>query len=185
MTTWFDVITLATPKGGTGKSTLSRGLAAYWFALGRKPALVDADPTETLAKRYNPDGPLGAVPVIAEPEERVGEVIAELRRRHTPVIVDTAGFRNRTNITALVATDLALSPICRRPIPPSPRCGLQMLAPSLPASDVKPIPASPPLLPKRPKWGGSCEPPRPELLLGLRLAAVARPHEDETLGLIG
>jgi chromosome partitioning protein len=111
MTTWFNVITLATPKGGTGKSTLSRGLAAYWFALGRKPALVDADPTETLAKRYNPTGPLGGVPVIAEPEERVGEVIEELRGRHAPVIVDTAGFRNRTNITALVATDLALIPL--------------------------------------------------------------------------
>lgn len=111
MTAWFDVITLATPKGGTGKSTLSRGLAAYWFALGRKPALVDADPTETLAKRYNPAGPLGGVPVIAEPEERVGEVIEELRGQHTPVIVDTAGFRNRTNITALVATDLALIPL--------------------------------------------------------------------------
>jgi len=51
MTAWYDVITLATPKGGTGKSTLSSGLAAYWFALGRKPALVDAEPTETLAKR--------------------------------------------------------------------------------------------------------------------------------------
>jgi chromosome partitioning protein len=111
MSAWYDVITLATPKGGTGKSTLSRGLAAYWFALGCKPALVDADPTETLAKRYNPEGPLGPVPVIAEPEERVGEVIAELRRRHSPVIVDTAGFRNRTTITALVATDLALIPL--------------------------------------------------------------------------
>src|SRR3954463_2706141 len=111
MTVWYNVITLATPKGGTGKSTLSRGLAAYWFALGRKPALVDADPTETLAKRYNPAGPLGGVPVIAEPEERVGEVIEELRGRHAPVIVDTAGFRNRTNITALVATDLALIPL--------------------------------------------------------------------------
>ncbi len=29
-------------------------------------------------------------------------------RRHAPVIVDTAGFRNRTAITALVATDLAI-----------------------------------------------------------------------------
>ncbi|HTV87579.1 MAG TPA: ParA family protein [Stellaceae bacterium] len=111
MTAWFDVITLATPKGGTGKSTLSRGLAAYWFALGRKPALIDADPSETLAKRYKPDGPLGAVPVIAEPEERVGAAIDELRGRYAPVIVDTAGFRNRTNITALVATDLALIPL--------------------------------------------------------------------------
>ena len=111
MTAWYDVITLATPKGGTGKSTLSRGLAAYWFGIGRKPALVDADPTETLAKRYNPAGPLGSVPVVAEPEERVGEVIEELRRQHSPVIVDTAGFRNRTTIAALVATDLALIPL--------------------------------------------------------------------------
>jgi chromosome partitioning protein len=111
MTAWFDVITLTTPKGGTGKSTLSRGLAAYWFTLGRKPALIDADPSETLAKRYKPDGPLGAVPVVAEPEERVGAVIEELRGRYAPVIVDTAGFRNRTNITALVATDLAVIPL--------------------------------------------------------------------------
>lgn len=111
MTAWYDVITLATPKGGTGKSTLSRGLAAYWFALGRKPALIDADPTETLSKRYNPEGPLGAVPVVAEPEERIGDVIEELRQRHSPLIVDTAGFRNRTTITALISTDLALIPL--------------------------------------------------------------------------
>jgi chromosome partitioning protein len=109
--TWFDVIALATSKGGAGKSTLARGLAAHWLGLGRKPALIDADPTGTLAKRYNPQGPLGAVPVIAEPEERVAEVIEEFRTRHTPVIVDTAGFRNRTTISALVAADLAIIPL--------------------------------------------------------------------------
>lgn len=48
---------------------------------------------------------------MAEPEERVDEVIEELRKRHAPVIVDTAGFRNRTTIGALVATDLALIPL--------------------------------------------------------------------------
>jgi chromosome partitioning protein len=108
---WYDVIALATSKGGVGKSTLARGLAAHWFALGRKPALIDADPTATLSKRYNPQGPLGAVPVIAEPEELVAEVIDKLRARHTPVIVDTAGFRNRTTISALIAADLAIIPL--------------------------------------------------------------------------
>jgi chromosome partitioning protein len=108
---WYDVIALATSKGGVGKSTLARGLAAHWFALGRKPALIDADPTATLSKRYNPQGPLGAVPVIAEPEELVAQVIDKLRARHTPVIVDTAGFRNRTTISALVAADLAIIPL--------------------------------------------------------------------------
>jgi chromosome partitioning protein len=108
---WYDVIAFATSKGGVGKSTLARGLAAHWFALGRKPALIDADPTATLSKRYNPQGKLGAVPVIAEPEELVAEVIEKLRTQHTPVIVDTAGFRNRTTISALVAADLAIIPL--------------------------------------------------------------------------
>jgi chromosome partitioning protein len=107
----FGVITLATSKGGAGKSTLARSLAAHWFALGHRPALVDADPQRSLANRYDPNGRLKGLPIIAEPEERVSEVIEELRARHAPVIVDTAGFRNRTTIGALVATDLAIIPL--------------------------------------------------------------------------
>ena len=63
----FGVLTVATPKGGTGKSTLARCLAAHWFALGHKSALIDADPQQTLASAFNPQGPLGAVPVVSEP----------------------------------------------------------------------------------------------------------------------
>ncbi len=107
----FDVITLATSKGGAGKSTLARSLAAHWFHLGHKPALIDADPQRSLANRYDPAGKMAGLPVIAEPEERVAEVIEELRRHHKPVIVDTAGFRNRTTISALVATDLTIIPL--------------------------------------------------------------------------
>lgn len=106
----YDVITLATPEGGAGKSIFTSRLAAYWFVLGRKPALIDADPTETPAstlidravtKRYNRDGPLGTVPVVAEPEERVGPVYRGAAAPVQPNIVHTAGYRNRTTITAL------------------------------------------------------------------------------------
>jgi chromosome partitioning protein len=107
----FGVITLATSKGGVGKSSLGRSLAAHWFGVGHKPALIDADPQRTLANRYDPKGRMGGVPVVAEPEERVGETIAELRQQHAPVIVDTGGFRNRTTIGALVVTDLAIIPL--------------------------------------------------------------------------
>lgn len=107
----FDVITLATSKGGAGKSTLARSLAAHWLMVGQKPALIDADPQRTLANRHDPSGKLGAVPMIAEPEERVAEAIEELRGSRRPIIVDTAGFRNRTTISALIASDLALIPL--------------------------------------------------------------------------
>lgn len=107
----FGVITLATSKGGAGKSTLARSLAAHWLTVGHKPALIDADPQRTLASRHDPTGKLGAIPLAAEPEERVVEAIEELRGRCQPVIVDTAGFRNRTTICALVASDLAIIPL--------------------------------------------------------------------------
>ena len=107
----LGVIVLATSKGGAGKSTLARSLAAHWHLVGHKPALVDADPQRTLANRHDPGGRLGGVPLVAEPEERVAEVIDEMRRKHAPVIVDTAGFRNRTTICALVAGDLAVIPL--------------------------------------------------------------------------
>lgn len=107
----LGVIALATSKGGVGKTTLARSLAGHWFNLGRRPALVDADPQRSLAGRYDPNGRLAGVPVVSEPEERVAEAIEELRAGYAPVIVDTAGFRNRTTIAALVATDLALIPL--------------------------------------------------------------------------
>ena len=107
----FDVITLATSKGGAGKSTLARSLAAHWLMVGQKPALIDADPQRTLANRHDPSSKLGAVPLVAEPEERVAQAIEELRGARRPIIVDTAGFRNRTTISALVASNLALIPL--------------------------------------------------------------------------
>ena len=38
------IITLATSKGGVGKSTLARNLAAYWLNIGQKVAVIDSDP---------------------------------------------------------------------------------------------------------------------------------------------
>lgn len=107
----IPVITLATTKGGAGKSTLARALAAHWLVTGYSPALIDADPQRTLINRHDPSGPFKSVPVISEPEERVGFVIDELRATHAPVIVDTAGFRNRTTVTALMACDVAMIPL--------------------------------------------------------------------------
>ena len=107
----LGVLTLVTSKGGAGKSTLARSLAAHWLMVGHKPALIDADPQRSLANRHDPEGKLGGVSLIAEPEQRVREVIEDLRRHHAPLIVDTAGFRNRTSIYALVASDIALIPL--------------------------------------------------------------------------
>ena len=35
---------------------------------------------------------MAGIPIVAEPEERVANVIEDLRARHAPVIVDTRAF---------------------------------------------------------------------------------------------
>lgn len=107
-----QVIVLATGKGGAGKSALSRSLAAHWFAAKHSPAIVDADPQMSIARLHDPEGLLGQVPVITDPEATsVQTTIAELTEHHQPVIVDTAGFRNQTTIMAAIAADLVLIPL--------------------------------------------------------------------------
>lgn len=105
------VITLATSKGGVGKSTLTRNLAAHWTNIGMKVAIIDADPQGSIIGRHDPEGPLKALTVLAEPEETVSSLIEDIKGSFDYVIVDTGGFRNRTTVRALISSDLAIIPL--------------------------------------------------------------------------
>lgn len=105
------VITLATSKGGAGKSTLARNIAAHWLNIGMKVAIIDADPQGSIINRHDPKGPLGKLVIIAEPEETVSSTIEEYKHQFNYVIVDTGGFRNRTTVRALISTNLAIIPL--------------------------------------------------------------------------
>src|SRR5215204_4924692 len=83
------VLVLATGKGGVGKSSLARSLAGHWLHIGQRPAIIDADPQASIASFHDEEGPMGMAPVI----------------------VDTAGFRNKTTIIACVAADMVLIPL--------------------------------------------------------------------------
>lgn len=105
------VITLATSKGGAGKSTLARNIAAHWLNIGFRVAIIDADPQGSIVGRHDEKGPLKNLIVIHNPEETISETIEELKDKVDFLIIDTGGFRNRTTILALVKTDIALIPL--------------------------------------------------------------------------
>lgn len=106
-----QVITLATSKGGAGKSSLVRNMAAHWINIGMKVAIIDADPQGSIINRHNPKGLLKDLMVIADPEESVSESINQLKQSYNYIIVDTGGFRNKTTVKALITTDLAIIPL--------------------------------------------------------------------------
>jgi len=105
------VLTLAGSKGGCGKSTLARMLAALLAREEAEFALIDADPNRAahrwLENIY--EGP----PVThraEDNEDRLAHLIAELREQYALVIVDTAGFENLGSSVAIASADAVLIP---------------------------------------------------------------------------
>ena len=109
------IIALATLKGGSGKSTIAACLAAYWLLDGCKVALFDTDPQGSLINWRQPDGPLEDLRIIANHTQTVGQAIAQSAGSYDVVVADTAGFRNRTTIAVLAATDIAIVPVKASP----------------------------------------------------------------------
>jgi chromosome partitioning protein len=112
------ILAIATLKGGSGKSTVASCLAVHWQQNGYHPVLIDADPQHSLVRLKARERALGGVPVH-ETDESGDDIAATSRKlaaNHSPVIVDTAGFRAPSTLAALAAADLVLVPVKPSPL---------------------------------------------------------------------
>lgn len=105
------VLTVASTKGGAGKTTIVMALAGTLAAEGLRVAVVDADPNRAYASWAEAAYEGAPVTVRAEADEaRLAEAIDELTPISDIVLVDTAGFGNRAALLAMAAADAVLVP---------------------------------------------------------------------------
>ncbi len=104
------IITVATQKGGAGKTTLTRILSVNLATEGWKVAVIDADPNKGFsewAQVYT--GP--SLSVHTEPDEKkLANLPADLAEQYDTVIIDTAGFGSRSMLVAIGAADGVIIP---------------------------------------------------------------------------
>jgi len=107
------VLVVATSKGGTGKTTISASLAAYWRKAGKSVAILDTDPNEAITRwaRKSTDGFDGVGVESCSNEHTIIESVQRLGEAVDVVIVDTAGFGNQAMIYAVGIADLVLVPV--------------------------------------------------------------------------
>ena len=106
----MPVLTIASSKGGPGKTTLCQLLAGS-LAGEMQLVLLDADPSQALSRWATSayEGP--PFEAVAEPEEtRLAHLIAARAETADLVIVDTAGFGNRAASVAMTSADAVLVP---------------------------------------------------------------------------
>ena len=106
------IISLATSKGGAGKTTVARSLACHWLSIGMKVGVIDADPQASFYNRHDLEGIAKELVVLPNPEEEIEDAIEKLKSVEcNSIIIDTGGFRNRTTVKALLYSNLAFIPL--------------------------------------------------------------------------
>lgn len=105
------IVTVATMKGGSGKSTVASCLAVHWHLRGRRPTLVDADPQRSIARLAARERALGGVSVVEDATDECANTARRVSAGGGLVIIDTPGFRSRTTFDCLAAADFVLVPV--------------------------------------------------------------------------
>ncbi len=103
------VITFAQQKGGSGKTTLLVHLAHSWLLSGRKVAVIDLDPQQSLT-RWLAYGTLAELSMVESKDYRVASDIRQASREHDLVLVDCPGNASNLLEATIRASDLVLAP---------------------------------------------------------------------------
>jgi chromosome partitioning protein len=104
------VLTVATQKGGAGKTLICQVLASM-LAADMRVVAIDADPTGALSRWASRayEGP--PFETVAEADEtRLAHLIAAKADSADLVLVDTAGFGNRAATVAMTSADAVVVP---------------------------------------------------------------------------
>ena len=108
----MPVLTLASSKGGCGKTTIATSLAAALAGEGVDIALLDADPNGGAYRWATATYSGPKVASYAEPEkDRLADLLPVLGDRHAVLIADTAGFGNLAATICMLGADAILIPV--------------------------------------------------------------------------
>jgi chromosome partitioning protein len=108
----MTILTIASSKGGPGKTTLAELIIGNLASDGVSVAALDADPTGGLSRWATRlyEGPAFTCHHEVD-EARLAHLIHRVVQEADVVVVDTAGFGNRAATVAMTAADAVLIPM--------------------------------------------------------------------------
>jgi chromosome partitioning protein len=106
-----SIITLATSKGGAGKTTLAQIIVGTVHELGYSVGVIDGDVNGTMSAWLTRSANLDVECLRVRDESQIVPTAHALRARHDLVVIDTAGGPSQATLFAIGCSDLVLIPL--------------------------------------------------------------------------
>ena len=106
----MSIITIATSKGGAGKTTLAQVIIGTIARRGFKVAAIDADYNHSLADWVRTFQPEGVTVETELNETKIIPLAEQLAETHDLLVIDTAGAAMQATVFAIGCADLVLIP---------------------------------------------------------------------------
>ena len=110
------VVSIANPKGGTGKTTTAVHLARALQLAGMDTILLDTDPQQSALSWYGLDALAGALPVSAVPHSAIESTVKGNAGKYDLIVIDGAAKLEAVQMVPL----LKVSDVMILPCQPSP-----------------------------------------------------------------
>lgn len=107
----MSIITMATTKGGAGKTTVAQMIIGAVHNMGYSIGVVDTDENQTLSNWLGNNSNMAIDYRVVLEEAKVADVAQKMNRKHDLVIIDTPGAQSQATVFAIGCADLVIVPL--------------------------------------------------------------------------
>ena len=107
----MSIITMATTKGGAGKTTVAQMIIGAVHNLGYSIGVIDTDENQTLSNWLGSTTSMAIDYRVVLDESKLVEIAKKMNREHDLVIIDTPGAQSQATIFAIGCADLVIVPL--------------------------------------------------------------------------
>jgi chromosome partitioning protein len=107
----MSIITMATTKGGAGKTTVAQMIIGAVHNLGYSIGVLDTDENQTLSNWLSNTTNMAIDHRVVLEESKVVDIAQKLNRKHDLVIIDTPGVQSQATVFAIGCADLVIVPL--------------------------------------------------------------------------
>lgn len=107
----MSVITIATTKGGAGKTTVAQMIIGAVHNFGYSVGVIDCDENQTLSSWLKNNRNMAIETRSVLDESTVLDEVRKLQRKHDLVVIDTPGTNTQATVFAVGCADMVLIPL--------------------------------------------------------------------------